>query len=170
MFEPPTAEECEEAGVRGIHLGDFLFWDEERQTEFIKEKYHWLEDKIEGTYKGYKSAECIMPGMHDYTNYLKRGFGRATIHASMDVRNGLLNRDDAIEIAKEYDQVEPEVLNYYLDITDLSREEFYETMKSKRKKVLFDKLIPVRNLDNQDIKKPFVLELIEDMRKNNKSQ
>tara|TARA_Y100001970_G_C14209107_1_gene845856 strand:- start:515 stop:1654 length:1140 start_codon:yes stop_codon:yes gene_type:complete len=170
MFEPPTAEECEEAGIKGIHLGDFLFWDEERQTEFIKEKYHWLEDKIEGTYKGYKSAECIMPGMHDYTNYLKRGFGRATIHASMDVRNGLLNRDDAIEIAEEYDPVEPEVLNYYLKITGLSREEFYETMKSKRKKVLSDKLIPVRNLDNQDIKKPFVLELIEDMRKNKKSQ
>ena len=169
MFEPPTAEECEAAGIKGIHLGDFLFWDEERQTEFIKEKYHWLEDKIEGTYKGYKSAECIMPGMHDYTNYLKRGFGRATFHASMDVRNGLLNRDDAIEIAEEYDQVEPEVLNYYLKITGLNREEFYATMKSKQKKILKDKLIPIKNLDNQEIKKPFVLELIEDMRNNKKS-
>lgn len=168
MFEPPSAEECEAAKVTGIHLGDFLFWDEERQTEFIKEKYHWLEDKIEGTYKGYKSAECIMPGLHDFTNYLKRGYGRATVHASMDVRSGLLNREDAKQIAEEFDQIEPEVLNYYLEITGLSREDFYATMKAKQKDVLVDKLIPVKNLDDQEVKKPFVLELIEEMRSKKK--
>jgi N-acetyl sugar amidotransferase len=168
MFEPPSAEECEAAKVQGIHLGDFLFWDEERQTEFIKEKYHWLEDKIEGTYKGYKSAECIMPGLHDFTNYLKRGYGRATVHASMDVRSGLLNREDAKQIAEEFDQIEPEVLNYYLEATGLSREDFYATMKAKQKDVLVDKLIPVKNLDDQEVKKPFVLELIEEMRSKKK--
>jgi len=170
MFEPPSAEECEAADLNGIHLGDFLFWDEERQTEFIKEKYHWLEDKIEGTYKGYKSAECIMPGMHDFTNYLKRGFGRATIHSSFDVRTGLLNREDALKIAEDYDQIEPEVLNYYLKITGLSREDFYATMKAKRKEVLKDKEIPVKKLNNQKVKKPFVLEMIEEMRKINNSE
>ena len=39
MFEPPTAKECEEAGVWGIHLGDYIFWDEEKQTEFLKKNY-----------------------------------------------------------------------------------------------------------------------------------
>ena len=95
LFEPPSQEECEKAGVWGIHLGDFLFWDEERQTEFIKEKYNWKEDLIEGTYKGYKSAECIIR-VYMILRLFKRGYGRATFHASLDVRTGLLIRSDAL--------------------------------------------------------------------------
>jgi len=167
LFEPPSVEECEETGAWGIHLGDFIFWDEERQTEFIKKKYHWKEDQIEGTYKGYKSAECIMPGMHDFTNYLKRGYGRATFHASMDVRTGLLSRADAIELAESYDQIEPEVLNYYLEITGYSKEEFYEAMEAKRKSAIHDKLIPIKNVNHQKIKRPYVVEFIEQIRSNN---
>ena len=163
LFEPPSHEECEEAGVWGIHLGDFLFWDEERQTEFIKEKYNWKEDLIEGTYKGYKSAECIMPGLHDFTNYLKRGYGRATFHASLDVRTGLLSRSDAMLHAEKYDQVEPQVLEYYLEITGLDKEEFYEIIKSKREQAVKDKLIPVKNISHNIHKKPYVLELIDEI-------
>ena len=65
-----------------------------RQTEFVREHYGWRETEIEGAYKGFKSAECIMPGIHDLTCYLKRGFGRSTNQASVDVRNGLLKQED----------------------------------------------------------------------------
>jgi len=97
-FELPSAEEVEQAGVYGIHLGDYIFWDDERQTEFVREHYGWKETEVEGTYKGYKSAECIMPGMHDFTCYLKRGYGRSTFHASVDIRNGLMTREEGFEI------------------------------------------------------------------------
>ncbi len=163
LFEPPSQEECEKAGVWGIHLGDFLFWDEERQTEFIKEKYNWKEDLIEGTYKGYKSAECIMPGLHDFTNYLKRGYGRATFHASLDVRTGLLSRSDAMIIAEKYDQIEPQVLEYYLEITGMNKDEFYEIIKSKREEAIKNKQIPVKNVTHNIHKKPFVLEFIDEI-------
>ena len=72
-FRLPTQEEFGQVGVRRLHLGNYIFWDDEKQTEFIRDTYGWLETEMEGTYKGYKSAECIMPGMHDFTNYLKRG-------------------------------------------------------------------------------------------------
>jgi len=91
-FNVPSIQEIEKAGVFGIHLGDYIFWDDERQTEFVRDYYGWKETEMEGTYKGYKSAECIMPGIHDFTCYLKRGYGRATFHSSVDVRNGLLNK------------------------------------------------------------------------------
>ena len=61
------------------HLADYIFWDAERQTEFIKEHLGWKEDHVEGTYKKYKSVECIMPGVHDYSKYLKRGFAEVLI-------------------------------------------------------------------------------------------
>ena len=72
-FMLPTIEEIEEVGVVGIHLGNYIFWDEQRQVEFLKREYQWREmPEMDGTYKHYKSAECKMHGMHDYTKFLKR--------------------------------------------------------------------------------------------------
>lgn len=128
----PSVEELEKTGVRLLHLGDYIFWDDERQMEFVRDTYDWKETEVEGTYKGYKSAECIMPGMHDFTNYLKRGYGRATYQASVDVRNGLLSREEGFELARQYDSEIPEALEYYLDATGMSRETFYRTMEGKK--------------------------------------
>lgn len=131
-YRIPPREELEAIGFRGIFLGEFIFWDGERQTEFLIKEYDWRETSVEGTYKGYKSAECKMPGVHDYAKYLKRGFGRATDHASQDVRAGLLTREEAFEVIKEYDPQRPEMLDYYLKITGFSEEEFEQILKAKR--------------------------------------
>lgn len=162
-FNLPSVEEIEKTGVFGIHLGDYIFWDDERQTEFVRDTYGWKETEIEGTYKGYKSAECIMPGVHDFTCYLKRGYGRATFHASVDIRNGLLTREEGFEIAKEYDKQRPEALDYYLKATGMSECEFYRTMKEKRLHRIKNIKLPMskKMKPNREIIKPFVEQLIE---------
>jgi len=131
-FKLPSKEKLEDVGVVGIHLGDFLFWDGERQVEFIKKQYGWREDKVEGTYKGYKSVECIMPGVHDYAKFIKRGFGRGTDHATLDARSGLMSREQGFELARRVDQKRPESLDYYLDITGLTEQEFESALKELR--------------------------------------
>lgn len=132
MFELPTAEELEEVGVIGIHIGDYMFWDDERQMEFVRDYYGWKEDDVEGTYKGYKSVECKMAGVHDYTCYLKRGYGRATFHGSVDVRAGLLTREEGLEMAKKHDPVRPNALDEYLKITGYTEQEVIDIVKSHR--------------------------------------
>lgn len=161
-FNVPSAEECEEIGLHGIHLGDYIFWDEERQTEFVRDHYGWRGTTVEGTYKDYKSAECIMPGVHDFANYQKRGFGRSTFHGSMDVRNGLLTREEAFELAKHFDSERPEALDYYLKITGMTEEEFYSTLEKHRKPQLKDVLIPVVPVEasNKEPVVPFVQQMI----------
>lgn len=131
-FKLPSYEEVEELGVIGIHLGDYLFWDDERQMEFVRDVYDWREDKVEGTYKRYKSVECRMAGVHDYTKFLKRGFGRGTDHASIDVRAGLLTRDEAFELAKRHDVERPDALDFYLQITGFTEEEFEAVLREHR--------------------------------------
>lgn len=131
-FMLPSVEEIDRAGVSGIHLGDYIFWDEERQTEFVKRVYGWKEDYVEGTYKTYKSVECVMSGVHDYAKFVKRGFGRGTDHASQDVRNGLLTREEGFELVRETDTQRPRALDYYLKISGLTEAEFNETLVAKR--------------------------------------
>ena len=167
LFEPPTMEECIEQDVHGIHIGDFIFWDEEKQLEFIQEEYGWIEDTVEGAYKGYKSVECIMPGVHDYTNYLKRGFGRATSQASNDVRQGLMGRSEALKIAHEVDQLEPAALKYFLSITGYTEEEFYKSMKELRRPQVSNSEIPIKQIQDSpklSPKLPFVIEFINSIR------
>lgn len=132
LFFPPTAQELEEAGIYGVFLGDFVFWDHERQTEFLVKEYGWKEDKVEGSYKFYKSVECKMAGVHDYSKYVKRGFGRGTDFASQDVRAGLMTREEAFDLAAQVDAERPEALDYYLQIAGYSEEEFYRILKDKR--------------------------------------
>ena len=163
-FALPSPEEFERVGVKGLYLGDYLFWDDERQTEFIRETYGWKETEIEGTYKGYKSAECIMPGMHDFTCYLKRGYGRGTFHACVDVRCGLLTREEGFELANRHDPVRPDSLDYFLKITGMSEDEFYEAMKKHRRPELKNVEIPVKKRRKKIREKilPYPLQLIED--------
>jgi hypothetical protein len=40
---------------------------------------------------------------HDREMYLKYGYGRVTAQISVDIRNGLISRDDALPIVRETD-------------------------------------------------------------------
>jgi N-acetyl sugar amidotransferase len=162
-FQLPSYEEIDDTGVWGIHLGDYLFWDEERQTEWIRDVYGWRETEMEGAYKGYKSAECIMSGMHDFTCYLKRGFGRSTWQASVDVRNGLLTRREGFDLIKRHDQERPEALDYYLKLTGMSEEEFYATMSEKKLERLRGVELPIHGKERPNAERivPFVEQIIE---------
>lgn len=135
-FMLPSYHEIDKNGIVGLHIGDYIFWDDERQMEFVRDTYGWKEDYVEGTYKGYKSVECRMAGLHDYTKFLKRGFGRATDHACKDVRAGLLTREEGLELAKIYDTARPDVLNWFLEYANITEVELMKIMKTHREKVM----------------------------------
>jgi N-acetyl sugar amidotransferase len=145
MYYLPEEKDMREAGITAVFLGDYMFWDHERQTEFLVREYGWEEDHVQGTYKRYKSVECVMPGVHDYTKFLKRGFGRGTDMASQDVRAGLLTREEGFELSKEYDARRPEALDFYLQLAGYSEEEFHQIMAEQRLPQLRDQPIRPRN-------------------------
>jgi N-acetyl sugar amidotransferase len=161
-FNVPSIEEIERVGVYGIHLGDYVFWDEERQTEFIRQEYGWKETEMEGAYKGYKSAECIMAGVHDFACYLKRGYGRATFQACLDVRSGLMTRDEGFKLAREIDSERPGALDYFLKITQLTETQFYDTLNQLKHLKLIDVDVPVhpKKRANREATVPFFEQLI----------
>jgi hypothetical protein len=64
-------------------------------------------------------------GAHDLLKFIKFGYGRATDHASKDIRAGLMSRDVAIEMVRKYDHVVSDDLYYWLDYVDMSENEFW---------------------------------------------
>jgi len=134
IWNYPSKKEMVESNIIYLHLGDYIFWDEQKQTEFIINQFAWrINNRVENTYKGYKSNECVMAGVHDYLNFIKRGVGRATLHASDDVRRGLIKRDEAINLIKQYDPQRPHALDYFLKITDLKEKTLEHKIITSRK-------------------------------------
>lgn len=128
----PEAEKLKHSGLRYLHLGDFIFWDEEKQVEFVVKHFEWMNSQVENAFKGYKSNECVMAGVHDYTNFIKRGVGRATVQASDDVRRGVITREEGIELAKQFDTQRPHALDFYLKLTGYTEEQFEQELLKAR--------------------------------------
>jgi len=159
MFKTPSRDAYLESGILGIHLGDYIFWDEERQTEFVSKEYGWKRDEVDGTYKGYKSTECIMAGTHDFACYLKRGFGRTSFHASSDIRSGVLSREDFDSDLYNIERTVPPSFSYFSEITGINLDEFINTLEEHKHDKLKGVKLPILSKSNGNRRLLFIEQL-----------
>jgi N-acetyl sugar amidotransferase len=122
----PTDDEIKEIGITGIFLGHYLNWDARKQLDIVKKLGFSVQDKPnEGTYTDYENLDTKYVAMHDYFKFLKYGFGRATDHASIDIRNKRLTRKEGLELVKKYEgKIPTKYLDEFLKDFDLSMHEF----------------------------------------------
>ena len=72
--------------------------------------------------------------------YLKFGFGRATQDASIEVRRGAMDREQALNLVRLYDGQYPEnFIGTYLDYYQMSRTEFDAVLDRWANKDIFQK-------------------------------
>jgi hypothetical protein len=72
----------------------------------------------------YEKIECYMQGMRDYMIYIKKGFGRPTHLAAIDIRNNRLTRDDGLKLIEEFENKRPQSLKLFLGYLGISFREF----------------------------------------------
>ena len=124
----PSDEEILETGARGIYIGNFFKWDPNKQTQLVMDKYNWkpAEKPFERTYRTMSNLDDRYEnGIHDLMKFIKFGYGRASDHASKDIRTGYMSREVGIEMVKKYDSVISSDLHYWLDYVDMSEDEFW---------------------------------------------
>ena len=72
--------------------------------------------------------------------YLKFGFGRANQDASIEIRRGAMDREQAVNLVRLYDGHYPEeFLSTYLDYYQMSQSEFDAVLAKWANRELFDK-------------------------------
>ena len=122
----PSDEALEEVGVRGIYLGNFVYWDANKQTELMK-KFGFEEspEPFDRTYRRMSNLDDMHEnGIHDYLKFIKFGYGRATDHACKDIRLGKMTREQGIEVVRRYDHVKSRDLLRWLEYTGMSEDDF----------------------------------------------
>ena len=138
----PSDEEIEKVGVIGLFLGHYFFWDAKKQLEIVKmHGFSVKEDgPVEGTYTNYENLDEKMHGLHDYLKYVKYGFGRATDHACIDIRNNRITREEGLKLVKRYDGKYPHIsINEFVKYSGITKSEVDSIIDSFTNSMLFEK-------------------------------
>ena len=123
-----------EIGVRGIFISNYVEWEGNNNANIAK-KYGFKESNVgfERTYRKVSNLDDMHEnGIHDYMKFIKFGYGRATDHVCKDIRNGLISREDGINIIKSLDHIKPNDLIRWLDYVDISEDKFDSIANSFR--------------------------------------
>jgi N-acetyl sugar amidotransferase len=131
-FAYPLLKDLKALNYRSICLGSYFKWDVKKQVDIIKKELDWVEDLNAGIPEeyAYEKVECQMQGIRDYIKYIKRGYGRTSHLMAIDLRNERVDKNLAKELISKYDGKKPESLNFFLDMLNLSEEEFNIIAKS----------------------------------------
>lgn len=133
-YTVPTQEELEKAGIEAIWLGNYIKWDTKSNVETIKKELGWEGVPVEGIppQYDYEKIECMWQGVRDYCKYIKRGNGRTNHLCCIDIRNGRMTRDEAVELCKQYDGKRPASLDLYLQMLELTEDEFIKILQKNQ--------------------------------------
>lgn len=131
----PSDADILKTGVRGIYIGNFFPWDPNQHTRLVQQEYGWkMADKpFERTYRQMSNLDDRYEnGVHDLLKFIKFGYGRASDHASKDIRAGYLTREEGVDIVRRMDHVVSSDLQHWLDYVGLSEDEFWTTADTFR--------------------------------------
>jgi N-acetyl sugar amidotransferase len=141
MLQFPTDEEMHEAGVLGTFYGYFYKWDAGVHTEFVK-NFGWkpLPKPPAGSWVDYENCDMKYIDIRERIKFLKYGYGRATDQLNIEIRNGRIAREEALEIAKRLDGgVDESNIVEFCDYLDIDREEYDEVMDTFVNQDIFER-------------------------------
>ena len=96
----PTDKEIEETGLRGIFMGNYVYWDANKHLKIAKKMgFKENPEPYDRTYRRFSNVDDIHEnGIKDYLKFIKFGYGRCTDHTSKDIRLGVMTRKEGVEL------------------------------------------------------------------------
>lgn len=129
----PSDEQLEKSRVRGLYLGNYVFWDSQQQVESMIDKFGYETAEQERTYNTYESIYCHNnASVHDYVKYLKHGYGKVTDHASRDIRLKRKTREQGADLVTYYQDKKPAALAKFLEWVGMTEKEFMSCIEPFR--------------------------------------
>ena len=141
-YIPLQKREIEENQIKMTYLGYFEKWDPQQIYYFVSEKtgFKPSPERSEGTYSRYTEIDDKIVPFHFYTTFIKFGIGRATYDACQEIRNGHLNRQEAVALVRRFDGEFPHKwFKDFIEYLKISEEQFYEVIDRNRSPHLWEK-------------------------------
>jgi N-acetyl sugar amidotransferase len=130
----PGDHELRSSGVRAVFLGQFFDWDPVRTYQ--RATAHGFQVSEEGPKTGFYEFADIdddFISIHHYLKWHKFGFTRTYDNLSLEIRNGRMTRDEAIEVLRARgDETPHSDIDAFCDYVRISRERFFEIIEGFR--------------------------------------
>lgn len=126
----PADDAIDRVGTRGIYIGNFFKWDPNEHAEKMRSEFQfeYARQPFERTYREMSNLDDMHEnGIHDYMKFVKFGYGRASDHASKDIRSRYITREHGVEMVRRYDHVKPQRdLGRWLEYVGMTEPDFDE--------------------------------------------
>jgi N-acetyl sugar amidotransferase len=133
LYLPPPLEDLKNVGVEEHYFSYYENWKPELHYEVAKKYLGYKPNptRSEGTYTDFASLDDKTDGFHYYMMFIKFGIGRATSDAAHQIRDGIITRDQGVDLVRQYDGEYPKL--YEKDFLD------YMSMDKDFLNTIFDK-------------------------------
>jgi N-acetyl sugar amidotransferase len=127
-YRLPADTDLAAGSIRSIFLGYYLPWDPEESLRAARE--NGFEVRAEGPkigYYNYADIDCDFISVHHYFKWLKFGFTRLFDNLTIEIRNGRMTRERAVDIiASRGDDVPTQDIAKLCAFLRISEEHFWE--------------------------------------------
>jgi len=143
IFKLPPVDKLKNKGIEFHWWGFYNKWVPQENFYYAVQNAGFEanpEGRMEGTYSKYAQLDDATDSFLYYMMYIKYGFGRATSDASHEVRDGHINREEAVSLVKKFDGEFPEKsFKIFLEYVDLESNEFWEVVDRFRLEHIWEK-------------------------------
>ncbi len=141
-YRMPSEEAFQRAGVRSFFLGDYLPWDPAESLRVAKA--NGFRVRGEGPRLGlynYADIDCDFISVHHHFKWLKFGCTRLFDNLALEIRNGRMTRDEAIEVIRQRgDQTPEDDIISLCEFLRISREHFAEIEEKFRNRKVWKRV------------------------------
>lgn len=130
----PTDDELREAGIKAVFLGYYFEWDPET-TRKVAARHGFVANPAGARtgYYDYADIDDDFISIHHWLKWYKFGFTRLYDNLSLEIRNGRLSREDAIEIVRRSgDETPHEDIGKLCEFLGVTTEHFFSVCERFR--------------------------------------
>jgi N-acetyl sugar amidotransferase len=133
-FFGPNDEELESKGITAIFLGYYLEWSPQMTLDVAtKHGFHVRKEGPKTGYYNYADIDDNFISIHHFVKWYKFGFTRLFDNLSIEIRDGRITRDEALDILRQYgEQIPHEDIHEFCDFVGITREHFFKILEKFR--------------------------------------
>lgn len=136
----PSAQLLDSQKLEAIFLGHYFKWDVETSLKVAKEHGFKSNDAPRTGIYNYADIDDDFISIHHWLKWYKFGITRTFDNLSIEIRNGRMTRDQAIEILREKGEERPiKDIELFCSFVEISVKEFYNIAETFRNTKLWNK-------------------------------
>ena len=140
-YKWPTDDELAKSGVRATFLGHYFKWDPVTTFEISKQHgFCEASEAVTGIYNFADVDDGFLITIHHWIKWYKFGFTRTWDNLSLEIRNGRLTREQAIDIImKKGDETPVKAITEFCKWVNITTDEFYSIVEQFRNTDVWEK-------------------------------